>query len=85
MLSELCECVQSVAIVLFNVDVNDALGVYDASAGFGVCAARGNYKSHTDTCPIIDSYTLSNVFISGRKTTKSLQVIFGSLDGEGLH
>ena len=84
MLSELCECVQS--IVPFNVDVDpDVLGVYDASAGFGVYAARSNYKSHTDTCLIIDSYTLSNVFISGRKTTKSLQVIFGSLAGEGLH
>ena len=83
MLSELCECVQS--IVPFNVDVDDALGVYDASAGFGVYAARGNSKSHTDTCPIIDNYTLSNVFISGRKTTKSWQVIFGSLAGEGLH
>ena len=69
MLSELCECVQS--IVPFNVDVHDALGVCDASAGFGVYAARGNCKSHTDTCPIIDSYALSNVFISGRKTTKS--------------
>ena len=69
MLSELCECVQS--IVPFNVDVDDALGVCDASAGFGVYTARGNCKSHTDTCPIIDSYTLSNVFISGRKTTKS--------------
>ena len=69
MLSELCECVQS--IVPFNVDVDDALGVYDASAGFGVYAARGNCKSHTDTCPIIDSYVLSNVFISGRKMTKS--------------
>ena len=83
MLSELCECVQS--IVPFNVDMDDALGVYDASADFGVCAARGNSKSHTDTCPIIDSYTLSNVFISGRKTTKSWQVIFSSLDREGLH
>ena len=83
MLSELCECVQS--IVPFNVDVDDALGVYDASAGFGAYAARGNSKSHTDTCPIIDSYTLGNIFISGRKTTKSWQVIFGSLAGEGLH
>ena len=70
-----CVCVQS--IVPFNVDVDpDVLGVY---------AARGNCKSHTDTCPIIDSYILSNVFISGRQTTKSLQVIFGSLAGEGLH
>ena len=40
MLSELRECVQS--IVPFNVDVDDALGVYDASAGFGVYTARGN-------------------------------------------
>ena len=40
MLSELCECVQS--IVRFNVDVDDALGVCDACAGFGVYTARGN-------------------------------------------
>ena len=65
--------------------MDDAIGVYDASAGFGVYAVRGNCKSHADTCPIIDSYTLSNVFISGRKTTKFKQVIFGSLTGEGLH
>ena len=71
MLSEFCEYVQSGAIVPFNVNVDDALGVYDASAGFGVYTARGNCKSHTDTCLIIDSYTLSNVFISGRKITQS--------------
>ena len=53
MLSELCECVQS--IVPFNVDVDDALGVYDASVAFGVYAAQGNCKSYTDTHPIIGS------------------------------
>ena len=35
-------------------------------------------------CPIINSYILSNAFISGRRTTKS-EVIFGSLAGEGMH
>ena len=43
MLSEWCECVQS--IVPFNVDVDDALGLYDSCADFGVYAARSNYKS----------------------------------------
>ena len=48
MLSELCVTVQSGAIVPFNVDVDDALGVYDASAGFGV-SLREATANHTQT------------------------------------
>ena len=46
MLSELCECVQS--IVPFNVDVDDALGVYNASAGFGVYTALITHRHMSD-------------------------------------
>ena len=53
MLSELCECVLS--LLPFNVDVDDALGVYDASAAFGVYAARGNCKSGLNTFTSFDA------------------------------